>query len=220
MNYSDFNCEIKIVDVCYSNAAKEFTQINPYCVRLNSVVKVINLLDKNKVWHEMTRTTDSVYYFKYFNFDKNAFSDDTLFKIKLGEIKIADLTIEDVRWYYEPDLFFAEVRGDMSDLEIQNKIESFKPENLFNNLKDLLISTTHIFNVDYNNVEALFICEVGDFYTSKYDKLTFNEALEIFKENGGQYCNTLQYDKNREYEENELSGLTDDEILARLLYQK
>ena len=218
MKYSDFNCEIKIEEVCYTNAAKEFTQINPYCVRLNSVVKVIKSLDSNKVWHEMTRKTDCIYYFKYFHFDKNLFSDDTILKTRLGEIKISDLTILDVL-EYEPEFLIVEVRGDMSDLEIQNKIESFKPENLLYNLKNQMIETTHIFNVDYEKIDALFICEVGDFYTSTYDKLTFNEALEIFKKNRGQYINSLMYSKNKEYSQEELLGLNDSEILARLLYQ-
>jgi len=211
-DYSEFDCKIKINDVCDFNNSKSFTQINPYCVRRDEYTSMIKCLDSNKVFYEVKRTHDPIYYFKHFLFEQSAFSDEKIFKIKLGEIKISDLTIVDVCDYYEPEHYNEEIYGSMSSLEIENKIKSLQPEILFESLKDQMIQTTHIFNVDYE--------KVGDFYYSTYKNLTFNEALEIFKKNGGQYCNTLQYDKNREYNETELSGLTDSEILARLLFNK
>jgi|GEM_PF-2158527 len=219
-DYSEFDCKIKIDDVCDFNNSKSFTQINPYCVRRDEYTSMIKCLDLNKVFYEVKRTHEPIYYFKHFLFEQSAFSNEKIFKIKLGEIKISDLNISDVCDYYEPEHYNEEIYGSMSSLEIENKIKSLQPEILFESLKEKMIDSTHIFNPDYTKVAKLFICEVGDFYTSKYDKLTFNEALEIFKENSGQYCNVLQYDTNREYEENELSGLTDSEILARLLFNK
>ena len=221
MKYSDFNCNIEISDVCsYRTDSKQFTQLTNYCVRKNQYSSIVKSLNSSGSYDEVKREHDPIYYFKHFLFEEIGFPQEVLFKIKLGEIKIANLKIKDFLEYYEPESYSEEIYGLMTSEEIEEKTKSLKPESLFELLKQQMVNTTHIFIPEYEKIKPLFTCVVGDFYIESTNDLGYNQALELFLKNKGNYHNSLRYCANREYNEEELEGLSNDEILKRLLFSE